>query len=49
MGGEKEYKNWVPVSEPGFLDFQLFHYRFFVVYICLNIPGKYVGEISRNK
>ena len=40
---------WALVSEPGFLDFQIF--RFVILEICLlqNIFEKYVGERSRNK
>ena len=44
------YANWAPVSEPGFLDFQIS--RFFILEIIIiqgNMFGKYVGEISMNK
>ena len=38
---------WAPVSEPGFLDFQIFDSR--DVFFLQNLFERYVGEISRNK
>ena len=36
---------WALVSEPGFLDFQIYDVR--VYFFLRNIVGKYGGEISR--
>ena len=38
--------DWAPVSEPVFLDLQIFDYRVF--YVCKILLEKHVGEISRN-
>ena len=40
-------KYWAPVSEPGFLDFQIFDSRDF--FFLQHIFENYVGVISRNK
>ena len=42
-------RSWAPVSEPGFLDFQIS--RLSIIEICVFLQNsfeKYVGEISRN-
>ena len=44
------YRNsniWAPVSEPGFLDFQIFDSR--DLFCLQNVFETYVGVISRNK
>ena len=40
---------WAPVSEPWFLDFQIFRCSILDIYLFENSFEKYVGEISRNK
>ena len=40
---------WAPVSEPGFLKFQIFRFSILEIFVGGNIFEKYVGEISRNK
>ena len=47
--GAKETFDGAPVSEPGFLDFQIFRFSILDIFFLQNMFGKYVGEISGNK
>ena len=41
---------WAPVSEPGFLKFQIFRFSILEIFVFWeNIFENHVGEISRNK
>ena len=42
--------DWAPVSEPGFLKFQISRFSILeILFLLETIFEKYVGEISRNK
>ena len=43
--------SWAPVSEPGFLNFQISRWSIIeIVFVCFKKAfGKYVGGISRNR
>ena len=48
-GGAWTIYNWAPVSEPGFLKFQIFRFSILEFFLWKNNSENYVGEISRNK